>query len=109
VALSVETDGHVHLRLGAPSQGQSHRTTFAQIVADELGVGLDDVTVLAGDTDLVRYSIGTFASRAGVVAGSATLEAARAVRGKALAIAATMLEASGADLVLGEGRVHVKG
>ncbi len=108
-AVSVETDGRVYLRVGTPSQGQSHRTTFAQIVADELGVAPDDVTVLAGDTDLVRYSIGTFASRAGVVAGSAALEAARATRVKALAIAASMLEASAADLVLADGRVGVKG
>ena len=109
VGISVETDGHIHVRVGTPSQGQSHRTTFAQIVADELAVGLDQVTVLAGDTDLVRYSIGTFASRAGVVTGSATLEAARVVKARAIAIAASVLEASPADLVFTDGAVSVKG
>jgi len=102
-------DGRVVVRVGAPAQGQGHRTVFAQIVADELTVPLEQVTVLAGDTDLVRYSVGTFASRAAVVAGSAALQGSREVKARALRIAAGMLEASEADLVLDNGRVSVKG
>jgi carbon-monoxide dehydrogenase large subunit len=109
VSVSVERTGKVIVRTGAPAQGQGHRTTFAQIVADELTVPLEDVTVVSGDTDLVRYSIGTFASRAAVLVGSAALQASREVRDRALRIAATMLEASEPDLLLEHGRVTVKG
>jgi carbon-monoxide dehydrogenase large subunit len=109
VAVSVDPTGQVIVRAGAPAQGQGHRTTFAQIVADELSVPLEAVTVLSGDTDLVRHSIGTFASRAAILVGAAALEASRAVRAKAIRIAATMLEASEQDLVLEAGRVAVRG
>jgi len=108
-AISVEPDGRAVVRVGAPAQGQGHRTVFAQIVADELRLPLEQVTVLAGDTDLVRYSVGTFASRAAVVAGSAVLRGVREVKARALRIAAGMLEASEDDLVLDQGRVAVKG
>ncbi len=109
VEVSVEPSGTVIVRAGAPAQGQGHRTVFAQVVADELDVPIEDVTVVSGDTDLVRHSIGTFASRAAVLVGSAALEASRAVKAKALRIAATMLEASELDLVLERGRVSVRG
>jgi len=109
VSVSVEPSGKVIVRAGAPAQGQGHRTTFAQIVADELSVPIEDVTLLSGDTDLVRYSIGTFASRAAVLVGSAARDASREVKTRALAIAATMLEADPQDLVLEHGRVSVRG
>jgi CO/xanthine dehydrogenase Mo-binding subunit len=109
VAVSVEPTGKVIVRAGAPAQGQGHRTTFAQIVADELSVRLEDVTYLSGDTEYVRYSIGTFASRAAVLIGSAALEASREVKARAIRIAATMLEAAEQDLVLENGRVSVRG
>lgn len=105
VGMSVELDGSVTVRMGTPSQGQGQRTAFAQIVADQLAVPFDKVKVLAGNTDHVRYSIGTFASRAGIVTGSAVLNAAKQLRGRALKIAGTLLQASPDDLTLENGAV----
>ncbi len=107
VAMSVELDGSVTVRIGTPSQGQGQRTAFAQIVADELTVPFDAVRVLAGNTDNVRYSIGTFASRAGIVTGSAVLLAARLLKQRALQIAGNLLEAAPCDLVLEDAAVKV--
>ena len=105
----VDRQGRIMVVTGAPSQGQGHETTLAQICADALGVGLDDVTVVAGDTSLIPQGIGTFASRVGVLAGSATQVAARQVHDKALRIAAHLLEAHAGDLVLEDGRITVRG
>jgi carbon-monoxide dehydrogenase large subunit len=105
----VETSGKVKVATGLTSQGQGHRTVFAQIVADELGVRLDDVEVVTGDTRRAPYSVGTFASRAAVMSGSAVALAARRTREKALRIAAEALEAHPDDLEVVDGVVRVKG
>jgi CO/xanthine dehydrogenase Mo-binding subunit len=105
----VDAAGRVTVYTGAPSQGQGHETTLAQICADELGVPLKHITVVAGDTSLIPQGIGTFASRVGVLAGNATREAARQVRDKTLRVAAHLLEAHPADLTIEDGRVAVRG
>ena len=105
----VETSGKVKVAIGLTSQGQGHRTAFAQIVADELGVPFEDVEVTSGDTRRMPYAVGTFASRAAVMSGSAVALTARAVRAKALRIAAEALEANEDDLEIVDGSVRVKG
>ncbi len=105
----VETSGKVKVAIGLTSQGQGHRTAFAQIVADELGVPFEDVEVTSGDTRRMPYAVGTFASRAAVMSGSAVALTARAVKAKALRIAAEALEASEDDLEIVDGDVRVKG
>jgi carbon-monoxide dehydrogenase large subunit len=105
----VDGSGAVVLYSGIASLGQGIATTLAQIVADELRVTPDDVTVIHGDTALVPHGVGAFASRAAVVGWSAAMRAAARVRDKALGIAARALEADVADLVLEGGRVSVRG
>ena len=107
--IQVETSGRVNVSTGLTSQGQGHQTVFAQIVADELGVAIDDVFVTTGDTRRFPYAVGTFASRAAVMSGNAIALAARKVRDKALRIAGDALEADPADLEIVEGVVRVKG
>ena len=94
---------------GLTSQGQGHETVFAQIVADELGVDVADVYVTTGDTRRFPYAVGTYASRAAVMSGNAVALAARAVRAKAVRIAADALEAAPEDLAIESGVVHVRG
>ena len=103
------TTGKVHVAAGVTSQGQAHETTFAQIVAEELGVDLDDVVVMTGDTRAFPWGVGTYASRAAVVAGSAMAIAAQKLRRKALRLAGNMLEIAPEDLEIGDGRVFVRG
>jgi carbon-monoxide dehydrogenase large subunit len=105
----VETSGEVKVATGLTTQGQGHQTVLAQITADELGVPLADVQVVTGDTRRFGYAVGTFASRAAVMSGSAVALAARAARAKALRVAARALEASAADLEIADGVVRVKG
>ncbi|HET9861448.1 MAG TPA: aerobic carbon-monoxide dehydrogenase large subunit, partial [Nocardioidaceae bacterium] len=107
--LRVETDGSVVVSTGLTSQGQGHQTMLAQIVADELGVPFERVRVTTGDTRRFKYAVGTFASRTAVMSGSAVALTARAVREKALRIAAQALEASEDDLEIVDGDVRVKG
>jgi len=107
--IHVETSGKVKVAIGLTSQGQGHQTVFAQIVADELGVPFEDVEVVAGDTRRMPYAVGTFASRAAVMSGSAVALTARVVRAKALRIAADALEANEDDLEIVDGLVRVKG
>ncbi|WP_448614803.1 aerobic carbon-monoxide dehydrogenase large subunit [Modestobacter sp. URMC 112] len=101
--------GKVLVSTGLTSQGQGHQTVFAQIVASELGVPIEDVEVTTGDTRRFGYAVGTFASRAAVMSGNAVALAARGVREKALRIAAEVLEASPDDLEIADGLVGVKG
>jgi CO/xanthine dehydrogenase Mo-binding subunit len=101
--------GKVLVSTGLTSQGQGHETVFAQIVAGELGVPIEDVEVHTGDTRRFGYAVGTFASRAAVMSGNAVALAARGVRDKALRIAADVLEADPADLEIDAGVVQVKG
>ncbi len=107
--VQVETSGKVVVATGLTTQGQGHETVFAQIVADELGVPFEDVTVTTGDTRRMPYSVGTFASRAAVMSGNAVGLAAKVVRTKALRIAADALEANPDDLEIVDGQVRVKG
>jgi carbon-monoxide dehydrogenase large subunit len=101
--------GKVLVSTGLTSQGQGHETAFAQIVASELGVPIEDIEVTTGDTRRFGYAVGTFASRAAVMSGNAIALAARGVREKALRIAADVLEVDPGDLEIDEGLVQVKG
>ena len=94
----VDALGRIVVFTGATTQGQSLETTFAQIAADELGLSPDDVSVIAGDTGGIEHGIGSFASRAAVVGGSAVALAARDVRAKALVLAARALGVAEAEL-----------
>ena len=105
----VEPTGKVTVLTGASPHGQGQETSFAQIVADELGVDLDDVTVIHGDTAVVASGIGTFGSRATAVGGTAVLQAAQKVMEKAREIAAHIFEADPGDMVFSEGKFSVKG
>jgi len=91
------------------TQGQGHETTFAQIVAEELGLPPEDVEVVHGDTDRTPFGLGTYGSRSTPVSGAATAVVARKVRDKARLIAAAMLEAAPDDLEWEKGRWFVKG
>ena len=95
--------------VSAASQGQGHATTFAQVLADELGVPIEAVTIVEGDTERCPYGSGSFASRSMVVSGGALVLAARRVREKITAIAAHMLEAAGPDLTIEAGTIAVRG
>ncbi len=107
--VQVETSGRVNVAIGLTTQGQGHATAFAQIVADVLGVPIEDVHVTSGDTRRFGYAVGTFASRAAVMSGNAAGLAAGKVRDKALRIAADALEVSADDLEIVAGDVRVKG
>ncbi|HET6686622.1 MAG TPA: aerobic carbon-monoxide dehydrogenase large subunit [Jiangellaceae bacterium] len=107
--VKVETDGSVVVATGLTTQGQGHQTAFAQVAADILGVQLDRVSVVTGDTRRFGYAVGTFASRALVMSGNAIAAAARKVRDKALRIAGDALEADPRDLEIIDGVVQVRG
>jgi carbon-monoxide dehydrogenase large subunit len=107
--VEVDSAGRVHVSTGLTSQGQGHQTVFAQIAAAELGVPIEDVRVTTGDTRRFRYAVGTFASRAAVLSGNAIALACRALRDKALRIAAAALEADQRDLEIVDGVVQVRG
>jgi CO/xanthine dehydrogenase Mo-binding subunit len=107
--VKVETDGSVVVATGLTTQGQGHQTAFAQVAADVLGVPLDRVSVVTGDTRRFGYAVGTFASRALVMSGNAIAAAARTVREKALRIAGDALEADPRDLEITDGVVRVRG
>ena len=94
---------------GVAAVGQGIETTLAQVVAEELAVAAEDVTVVHGDSARVPFGIGGFASRGAAVALPAALEAARKVRDKIFRVAAALLEAHAGDLVLEGGAVHVRG
>jgi carbon-monoxide dehydrogenase large subunit len=108
-AVRVEASGRVVVVTGTSPHGQGTATTFAQIVAGELGLSLEDVTVLHGDTAVVPGGFGTGGSRGVAVGGSAVYLALQSVKTKARRIAAHLLEAAPADVVLEDGRLHVKG
>jgi len=104
----VESDGRIFASTGVTSQGQAHYTTFAQIVADQLGVQPQDVLVTTGDTQAFYWGVGTYASRAATIAGSAMHLAAVKVREKAKKVAADLFEAAPEDIELADGKVFVK-
>ncbi|HMH50061.1 MAG TPA: xanthine dehydrogenase family protein molybdopterin-binding subunit [Candidatus Acidoferrum sp.] len=105
----LEPSGAVTVLSGVTEQGQGSRTALAQIVADELGVPLDAITVLSGDTAMVPYGGGTWASRGMPIGGSATVLAARALRDKVRRVAGALLEAHEDDVELVDGRASVRG
>jgi len=107
--VQVQASGKVSVATGVGTQGQGHFTSFAQLVADQLGVDVRDVEVVTGDTDRFYWGAGTFASRGAVVAGNAINEAARDVRAKILRLAAELLECAEEDLELVNGEVRVRG
>ncbi|MFM1650665.1 xanthine dehydrogenase family protein molybdopterin-binding subunit [Brevibacillus sp. B_LB10_24] len=104
----VETTGEVTVLTGAATQGQGHETTLAQIAAEVLDVPLPQVTVCQGDTSLITYGTGTFASRIATITGTAIYKAAQAVKEKALAIAACKLQAEVEMLELAQGSIRLK-
>ncbi|HLU42528.1 MAG TPA: aerobic carbon-monoxide dehydrogenase large subunit, partial [Microthrixaceae bacterium] len=107
--LRVHPTGKATVRISVQTQGQGHETTFAQIVAEELGIPPDDVDVVHGDTDNTPFGLGTYGSRSTPVSGAAVAVATRRVRDKARLIAAAMLEVSPDDLEWEKGRWFVAG
>ncbi len=107
--LRVHPTGKAILKIGVQTQGQGHETTFAQIVAEELGIPAQDVEVQHGDTDNTPYGLGTYASRSTAVGGAATAMVARKLREKAKRIAAHLLEAAEGDIEFERGSFFVKG
>ncbi|MFZ0504054.1 MAG: aerobic carbon-monoxide dehydrogenase large subunit [Chthoniobacterales bacterium] len=107
--LRVHPTGKAIMRMGTKSQGQGHETTYAQIVAQELGIPAADVAIEEGDTDTAPYGLGTYASRSTPTSGAAAALAARKVRDKARKIAAHLLEVSEEDLEWEPGKFSVKG
>ncbi|MBI2554730.1 MAG: xanthine dehydrogenase family protein [Candidatus Rokubacteria bacterium] len=105
----LDSTGGVIVATGAASQGQGHETVFAQICADTLGVPLEAVTVIGGDTGAIPFGVGTFASRSTVLAGNAIAESARKLRDKVRRVAAGLLEASPQDIEIEDGRAFVRG
>jgi hypothetical protein len=107
--IRIHPTGSAIARLGTISQGQGHATTFAQILASEIGLPADSITVEEGDTDTAPYGLGTYGSRSTPVAGAATAMAGRKIRAKAQMIAAWLLEVHDNDLEWDVDRFVVKG
>ncbi len=107
--LRIHPTGKAVIRLSVKSQGQGHETTFAQIVAEEIGIPPEDIEVLEGDTDNTPFGLGTYGSRSTPVSGAAAALVTRKVRDKAQIIASGMLEVSVADLEWNKGSFSVKG
>ena len=105
----VDPRGAVYVHIGVAAQGQGHATTLAQIAAGELGVRFEDVTVVAGDTALFPFGMGTGGSRVAANAGPAVARTARAVRAKAVRVAADLLECAPEDVRIEAGVAHVAG
>jgi CO/xanthine dehydrogenase Mo-binding subunit len=107
--IRVDPSGTVFVYLGVSAQGQAHETTLAQICAARLGVRIDDVVVVGGDTQVAAYGMGTIASRVAAVAGPAVSRTAGEVAARARLVAAEIFECAPEDVVLADGRVSVKG
>jgi carbon-monoxide dehydrogenase large subunit len=109
VEMAMDPSGYVEVRIGASPHGQGLRTTLAQLVADELGLAPERIKIVHGDTDRTPYGWGTFASRSLVIAGGASVLAARKVRAKLKKIASHLLETAADDIVLKDGAARVAG
>ena len=107
--IRIHPTGSAIARLGTISQGQGHATTFAQILATEIGLPADSITIEEGDTDTAPYGLGTYGSRSTPVAGAATAMAGRKIRAKAQMIAAYLLEVHDNDVEFDVDRFVVKG
>jgi aerobic carbon-monoxide dehydrogenase large subunit len=109
VEMSMDPSGYIEARIGASPHGQGLRTTLSQIIADELGTSPERIKIVHGDTDRTPYGWGTFGSRSLVIAGGASLLAARKIRAKLTKMAGIMLEASADDIVLEADAARVAG
>jgi carbon-monoxide dehydrogenase large subunit len=107
--LVVHDDGSATVYTGSSPHGQGHATAWAMLVQDEMGIPMDRVTVIHGDTDAIPVAVGTFGSRSLQLGGTAVYQAAGEVRDKARRVAAGMIEASEADLELQSGTWQVRG
>jgi len=107
--VKLDLAGRVLVATGAVNSGQGHETSFAQVAADALGVPLEWVTVIGGDTAAVPFGVGTFASRSAVTAGNSIADACREVRTKLVRAAAALLEAAPEDVEIEDGRALVRG
>src|SRR5215831_11104196 len=107
--VKLDLAGRALVATGAINSGQGHETSFAQIAADALGVPLEWVTVVGGDTAAVPFGVGTFASRSAVTAGNSIADACREVRTRLARAAASLLEAAPDDIEIEDGRAYVKG
>ena len=107
--VTVERDGHISATTGASPHGQGNETTFAQMLADQFGVPIEHVTILHGDTGVVKQGIGTFGSRSQAVGGTALHMAGTKVKAKMAKFAAALMEASDEDLVFENGKIFVNG
>jgi carbon-monoxide dehydrogenase large subunit len=107
--IRVNPVGTIEVLTGSHSHGQGHETTFAQLVAQRLGVPLDNVQIVHGDTDKVQFGMGTYGSRSAAVGGSAIVKAIDKVEAKAKRIAAHLMEASEGDIEIADGEVRVAG
>ena len=107
--VQVQASGKVSVATGIGTQGQGHFTSFAQIVADQVGVDVRHIDVVTGDTDRFHWGAGTFASRGAVVAGTAVDAAAKVVREKILRLAGEHFECAEEDLVIADGKVSITG
>jgi aerobic carbon-monoxide dehydrogenase large subunit len=105
----IHPTGKAIARFGTKSQGQGHETTYAQILAEELGIPAEHIQIEEGDTDTAPYGLGTYASRSTPTAGAAASMAARKIRAKATKLAAHLLEAAEEDIVWEDYQFHVKG
>ncbi|WP_181700356.1 xanthine dehydrogenase family protein molybdopterin-binding subunit [Chthonobacter albigriseus] len=101
--------GSIEILTGSHSHGQGHETTFAQLVNERLGVGINNIQIVHGDTDKVQFGMGTYGSRSGAVGMSAIVKALDKVEAKAKKIAAHLMEASEADIVIENGELKVAG
>ena len=107
--VTIERDGRISATTGASPHGQGNETTFAQMLADQFGVPLEHVTILHGDTSVVKQGIGTFGSRSQAVGGTALHMAGNKVKAKMAKFAAALMEANEEDLVFENGKIFVKG
>src|SRR6266849_4778340 len=107
--VKLDLSGRVLVATGAVNSGQGHETSFAQVAADALGVPLEHVTIVGGDTAAVPFGVGTFASRSGVTAGNSIADACHQVRAKLVKAAAVLLEAAPGDIDIEDGQALVRG
>jgi len=107
--VTIERDGRISATTGASPHGQGNETTFAQMLSDQFGVPMEHITILHGDTGVVKQGIGTFGSRSQAVGGTALHLAGAKVKAKMAKFAAALLEAHEDDLVFEDGTISVKG
>src|SRR5262249_26230275 len=103
----VNPTGSVELFTGCHSHGPGHATTFAQLVAERLGIPIENVSIVHGDTDKVQFGMGTYGSRSGAVGMSAIVKALDKIESKAKKVASHLLEASESDIVFNDGKFTV--